>query len=132
MAAELYYEIEARACEDIDILIDIIHFKEYDDILKDLGYEHDFSGSYEQGYEQLCLRHIRYYKEIEGVIVLLEVHSSIINPANLFKCDSQQFILNARQIELFGMKPLCVGNRVQYCYANAAFFQTFAYRLSSI
>ncbi len=105
LAAELYDEMGARACGDIDILIEASHFKEYDNIFKGLGYECDGSESLEKRYEQVQSRHIRYQKKVGEIVVLIEVHSSILNPPNLFRIDVRQFLINIRQIEYRGLKP---------------------------
>ena len=48
---------------------------------------------------------MKYYKEVGKTSVLIEVHSSILNPPNLVQIDVRQFLLNTRQIEYGELKP---------------------------
>ena len=75
------------------------------ELFKGLGYECDGSESLEKRYEQVQSRHIRYQKKVGEIVVLIEVHSSILNPPNLFRIDVRQFLINIRQIEYRGLKP---------------------------
>lgn len=109
LAADIYSDMNERFCEDIDILVSREEFKECDTLLEKLGYEHEFSTSFERRYKRFCKRHIRYWKEVDGFKVLIELHSAVINPVNLFRNVCDEFILNTRQIEAFGLKPFVLG-----------------------
>lgn len=123
LAAELYEEMGARSCGDIDVLIDASQFKEYDTILISLGYECDGSEALEKRYDQVRLRHIRYCKEVRGTAVLIEVHSSILNPPNLFRIDVKQFLLNTRQIEYRELKPYVLADEYNLIALMLHFFK---------
>ena len=123
LAAELYEEMGARFCGDIDVLIDASQFKEYDRILKSLGYECDGPESLEKRYDQVRLRHLKYYKQIRKTAVLIEVHSSILNPPNLFRIDVKQFLLNTRQIEYRELKPYVLANEYNLIALMLHFFK---------
>lgn len=85
LALDIYEDIGMRRCGDIDVLIEVERFGEFNKILENLGYEHDFQDSFERCSSQFKHRHIKYQKSINNVKLLVEVHSSAINPVGLFR-----------------------------------------------
>lgn len=109
LALDIYEDIGMRKCGDIDVLIEIEHFSEFNKILENLGYEHDFPASFERCSREFRNHHIKYQKKINNIELLAEVHSSIVNPVGLFRCEPRWFILNTRQVEQLGIKACVLG-----------------------
>ena len=77
LAVELYDEMGARACGDIDILIEASHFKEYDNIFKGLGYECDGSESRVERYVQVQGKKKRDDKKVWEFVLMILVNYSM-------------------------------------------------------
>lgn len=109
LAADIYNITATRITNDIDILINQYEFEIYNNILESLGYVHEFYSKetdyFEYYMKELRIHHIGYIKKINNVNVLIEIHGSVINPPNLFKDITQQYIANVKRIQLFDINP---------------------------
>lgn len=109
LAADLYDQMENRISNDIDVIIDISDFFEFNKILEDLGYVHEFyskeSDNYEYYLDEIKQHHLGYIKEIDNETVHLEVHTTVVNPASMFENITNEFVQNSSRKELLGLKP---------------------------
>lgn len=109
LATLLYERVEDRVSNDIDIVIPLEQFGEYNETLQSLGYvcEPIEGGDSSLGarYKKVKERHLTYMKTVENELVHIEVHTSVINPASLFLNNAQDFIASARQERILGMSP---------------------------
>ncbi len=109
LASLLYERVENRISNDIDIIVPIEQFLEYNEVLEYLGYVREPIGgndnSLDACYKEVQERHLGYIKSIENVYVHIEVHTAPVNPATLFVNDAKEFIASAKQEEILGFKP---------------------------
>lgn len=127
LAADLYEKIERRIANDIDIIISVEAFREYNDILEGLGYAHEFfceeNDYYGYYLEEVKQKHLGYIKEVGNEIVHVEVHTTVINPASLFDNTTAEFIENAFKKELLGLCPYVLGTEYNLIALSMHFFK---------
>jgi len=109
LAADLYEQIDRRVSNDIDIIIPLGKFREYHELMESLGYDHEIlngeNDTFEDYYEEVKKRHLKYMKHFENEMVNIEVHTTVINPASVFDNNTDDFISHSHPQELLGLHP---------------------------
>ena len=106
LAKEIYIDNSERRSNDIDILILKEDIEMYESIFIKLGYLSDIpEGTYfKDKMKALTNKHISFYKVRDGINIIIEVHSTAINPPVTFNL-SGEFQRDVCQRDVLNMHP---------------------------
>lgn len=115
LAKQLYNPIEDRHSSDIDILIKEEDVFKCDYVLQSLGFKKEKSAYKNQNNhctlsEEIKKYHLVYSKNVNNESVVIEIHSSIINPSLLFNIKNETFFSKTKEYDLNGFKANLLSN----------------------
>lgn len=115
LANELYNTIEDRHSSDIDILIKEEDVFKCDCVLKSLGFKKENSAYKNRNQnctleEEIEKYHLVYSKDVNNEKVIIEIHSSIINPPLFFNIKNNTFFSKTKNYDLNGFNVNLLSN----------------------
>lgn len=120
LAKELYANYDIRLSDDIDILIDTEHEKEWRLLLKEAGYTI-------QKDCDINFSHVVFTKQVNGSLITLEVHGHIINPPFLFTDFTKLFFNNLNCINYNGNKVYILKKEFNLIYLILNFYKSLPF-----
>lgn len=128
LAADTYPKISQRNFDDIDILINIPEFFQYDTFLKEKGYSYcdsfyEISENEEDCWEILKKDHISYIKKVDDIYVVAELHGKVINDGGLFEDNTKEFLNHAEERHFFELDVLLLEVEYNLIFLALHFFK---------
>lgn len=128
LAADIYPQISQRNFDDIDILIEIPEFLEYDSFLKEKGYSYcdpfrEIPRNEEAYSEILKKDHVCYRKKVDSVYVTIELHGNLINDGGLFEDNTVEFLNHTEKKHFLDMDVLLLKAEHNLIFLALHFFK---------